>query len=173
MSAGNAAERWERCSDDGGLTYATALMEQAAALGVRLEALPGGRLWAVPVNMLPPALREALAEHRAAVVACLGQIASADAAGACAAQNGAAPVIDANGQSHVPRARANPATDWRTLPFGPERGAALLAARLEPMACRCCAGRDWWEPEGGRVVCRVCHPPPGFAGNRSNEGRRT
>ena len=54
------------------------------------------------------------------------------------------------------------AADWRSLPFGPERGEAFAAARLAPGACRRCAGRRWWRGEGAQAAprCMACHPPP-------------
>ena len=66
----------------------------------------------------------------------------------------------------VPAEPPPPASDWWTLPYGPERGEAFAAAREAPGACYGCAGRRWWrgegETEGGR--CWTCHPrPPGLA----------
>jgi hypothetical protein len=55
-----------------------------------------------------------------------------------------------------------PVEDWRALPFGPDRGEALMAARTALGACFGCAGRRWWRAVGeappGR--CMTCHPPP-------------
>src|SRR4051812_28045654 len=61
------------------------------------------------------------------------------------------------------RQPARPPPDWRTLPYGRERGDAIAAARRRPGACRCCAGRRWWvgeEPSQAAPRCLVCHPPP-------------
>jgi hypothetical protein len=59
------------------------------------------------------------------------------------------------------RAASAQSDAWRDLPFGRERGRAFSDARMEPGACRCCAGRRWWteaeQPTGWR--CAVCHPP--------------
>ena len=49
------------------------LLAEARALGVRLEAKPGGRLWASRPDLLPSALRDSLAAHRHAVVALLAE----------------------------------------------------------------------------------------------------
>ena len=49
------------------------LLAEARALGVRLEARPGGRLWASRPDLLPSALRDSLAAHRHAVVALLAE----------------------------------------------------------------------------------------------------
>ena len=137
MTAGNAAERWERCSAITGFEIVETLVDQAAAHGVRLEVLPDGRLWAVPLDALPTALRAALAEKRSTVVARLIRF-----------RRGLPP----------PTEKA-PLPAWHALPFGPERGAAFMAARLELGACRCCAGLDWWRRDGSRPICRTCHPP--------------
>lgn len=49
------------------------LLAETRALGVRLEAKPGGRLWASRPDLLPSALRDSLAAHRHAVVALLAE----------------------------------------------------------------------------------------------------
>ena len=74
MTGGAAPERWE-CSPDAveGPGAAAGLVGYAAALGVRLEARPGGRLWADRQDLLPTALRDDLAAHRPAVVAWLAE----------------------------------------------------------------------------------------------------
>lgn len=71
MTGGNAAERSPRIV--GGPGGAPALVCKAAALGVRLEPRPDGRLWADRPNLLPAALRDSLAAHRPAVVALLAE----------------------------------------------------------------------------------------------------
>src|SRR4051812_18794578 len=55
-----------------------------------------------------------------------------------------------------------PELDWRSLPYGRERGDRMAEARLAPGACGCCAGRNWWRGEGMQSPrrCIVCHPPP-------------
>jgi len=55
----------------GGPGDAAGLVGQVAGLGVRLEARPGGRLWADRPDLLPTALRDSLAARRPAVVALL------------------------------------------------------------------------------------------------------
>ena len=66
------SERWERSPCIvGGAGGAAALVNQAAALGVRLEARLGGRLWADRPDLLPTTLRDSLAADRAAVLALL------------------------------------------------------------------------------------------------------
>src|SRR4051812_31217414 len=119
---GNAAERSERSLPIVGGNTAAELVRQATALGVRLEARPGG-LWADKVNRLPPELRDGLAAHRAAVIASLTRQPAADSA---------------------PPLQAQPHSDWRMLPYGRERGRAFAEAQVQPGACRCCAGRRWW-----------------------------
>lgn len=54
----------------------------------------------------------------------------------------------------------DPPPGWRSLPFGPERGAAFALARRQPGACRICAGRLWWRHPDGAPCCAVCHPAP-------------
>jgi hypothetical protein len=54
--------------------------------------------------------------------------------------------------------------DWRSLPYGPQRGLAFMAARILPGACPCCADDGRWraanEPEAEPWRCETCHPPP-------------
>jgi hypothetical protein len=54
--------------------------------------------------------------------------------------------------------------DWRSLPYGPARGVAFMAARSLPGACPCCADFDRWraadEPAAAPGRCLTCHPPP-------------
>lgn len=65
-------ERWERSLPIvGGAGDVARLIGQAEALGVRLDARPGGRLWANRPDRLSPDLRDNLAAHRTAVVALL------------------------------------------------------------------------------------------------------
>lgn len=77
MTGGGAAERLERSERSprivGGRSDAAGLIGEAAALGVRLEARPGGRLWADKPDLLPIALRDSLAAHRTAVMALLAE----------------------------------------------------------------------------------------------------
>jgi len=72
VTAGNAAERSEHSTPIAwGDGAAAALIAQAAAAGVRLEARPGGRLWADRPTLLPGKVRAGLALRRAAVLALL------------------------------------------------------------------------------------------------------
>jgi hypothetical protein len=63
--------------------------------------------------------------------------------------------------------------DWRSLPYGPQRGVAFVAARSLPGACPCCADDGRWraanEPEAEPWRCLTCHPPP--AGLATIQGR--
>ena len=63
--------------------------------------------------------------------------------------------------------------DWRSLPYGPQRGVAFVAARSLPGACPCCADDGRWraanEPEAEPWRCLICHPPP--AGLPTIQGR--
>ena len=78
MTGGNAAERSERSLPTvGGDGAGAGLIARAAAAGVRLEARPGGRLWADRPDLLPPDLRDSLAAHRPGVVALLAEPAAA------------------------------------------------------------------------------------------------
>lgn len=68
MTAGNASERLERSLPIVGHgAGAAALVQQAAVVGVRLEAKDDGRLWADAPTRLPPELRDSLTANRAAV----------------------------------------------------------------------------------------------------------
>ena len=153
--AGNAAERWERSPPNVADAVAAALVRDAVAHGARLEARPGGRLWAVPLAALPASLRERLATHRAAVLAWLERQGGTTAELAPQAQRRAHEV-----SATIPEClRASPPPNWQALPYSPARGAAFMAARLQPGACPCCAGQDWWQQSAG-PVCTTCHPPP-------------
>ena len=91
---------------------AAGLLDQAAALGVRLEARPGGRLWADRPDLLPTALRDSLAAQRPAVLAQLSER-LAKVGGPLAARAGFVPTL-----AGVP-------LDWC-------EGVALLAIRTAP-----------------------------------------
>jgi hypothetical protein len=74
----------------------------------------------------------------------------------------------------LPKATHPPAKpDWRSLPYGPQRGLAFMAARILPGACPCCADDGRWraanEPKAEPWRCLTCHPPP--AGLATIQGR--
>lgn len=74
MTGWNAANHQQRPSHIvGGASDIAGLVSQAEAMGVRLEARLGGRLWADRPNLLPAALRDNLAAHRQAVVMLLAE----------------------------------------------------------------------------------------------------
>lgn len=119
MTGGGAAER--SLPFLGGAGDAAESVEQAAALGVRLEARPGGRLWADRPDLLPTALRDSLAAYRPAVVALLAEQAAPLSRPRA---RGSAPVPDA------------PPPAAPTLPGVPPdwcEGVALLATRPAPL----------------------------------------
>ena len=107
-------ERSERSAHTVGVPGdAAGLLDQVAALGVRLEARPGGRLWADRPDLLPTALRDSLAAQRPAVLAQLSErLAKADG-------------------PPVP-ARAGLASALPGVPLDWCRGVALLATRTAP-----------------------------------------
>ena len=106
-------ERSERSAHTVGVPGdAAGLLDQVAALGVRLEARPGGRMWADRPDLLPTALRDSLAAQRPAVLAQLSER-LAKVGGPLAARGGFIPT-----HSCVP-------LDWC-------RGGALLATRTAP-----------------------------------------
>jgi len=95
------------------------LVSEAAALGVRLEARPGGRLWADRPGLLPTALRDSLAAHRPAVVALLAEQ--------------AAPLSTPRAGGSVMASDAPPpAPVLPDVPLDWCEGVALLAARPAP-----------------------------------------
>ena len=89
------------------------MLDQVAALGVRLEARPGGRMWADRPDLLPTALRDSLAAQRPAVLAWLAEWPT-----------------KADGPP-VP-ARAGLASALPGVPLDWCRGVALLATRTAP-----------------------------------------
>ncbi len=120
MSGGATAERserWERSPPIvGGPGGAAGLVSQAAALGVRLEARQGGRLWADKPDVLPTALRDSLASCRPAVLRLLIEWQSVQATPPTAMPDARLPALALPGV---------PPLDW-------SRGVARLATRPAP-----------------------------------------
>ena len=113
---------------------AAGLIGQAAALGVRLEARPGGLLWADKPGLFPTALRDSLAAHRAVVVAWLAERHPVQAL-----MRGALPP-DATADrprargvgDHFPDHSENPSTALPGVPPDWCEGVRLLASRPAP-----------------------------------------
>ena len=112
-AAPERSERLERSPHTVGVPGGAAgLLDQVAALGVRLEARPGGRLWADRPDLLPTALRDSLAAQRPAVLTQLSERpAKADG---------------------PPPTRAALAPAFPGVPLDWCRGVALLATRPAP-----------------------------------------
>ena len=126
MTGAERRERPERSPHAvGGPGSAAGLIGAAAAVGVRLEARPGGRLWADKPGLLPAALRDSLAAHRPAVVARLAEWQHAEAA------PDDAPPPDA---ANRPRTRAAGGTHPNLPGVPPEwrEGVRLLASKPAP-----------------------------------------
>ena len=121
---------------------AAAALARAEAAGLRFMLAPNGRVTMTAAAKPPADVLDDLKRHKADVQRLLAQRSAAQ-----------------------PKATHPPAkADWRSLPYGPARGVAFMAARILPGACPCCAGLAWWRgadeagPEHWR--CDACHPPP-------------
>ena len=121
---------------------AAAALARAEAAGLRFMLAPGGRVTMTAAAEPPADVLDDLKRHKADVQRLLAQRSAAQ-----------------------PKATHPPAkADWRSLPYGPARGVAFMAARILPGACPCCAGLRWWRGAGetGPMLwrCETCHPPP-------------
>jgi hypothetical protein len=132
---------------------AAAALARAEAAGVRFRLVPGGGVRMEAAAPPPPDVLADLRRWRE------------DVAHLLAARDGLSarqPVPASEPLARLLHRAPPAAADWRSLPFGPERGEAFAAARLAPDACRRCAGRRWWRGEGAQAAprCMTCHPPP-------------
>jgi hypothetical protein len=121
---------------------AAAALARAEAAGLRFILAPNGRVTMTAAAKPPADVLDDLKRHKADVQRLLAQRSAAQ-----------------------PKATHPPAkADWRSLPYGPARGVAFMAARILPGACPCCAGKRWWRgaAEAGPMLwrCETCHPPP-------------
>ena len=121
---------------------AAAALARAEAAGLRFILAPNGRVTMTAAAKPPADVLDDLKRHKADVQRLLAQRSAAQ-----------------------PKATHPPAkADWRSLPYGPARGVAFMAARILPGACPCCAGKRWWRgaDEAGPMLwrCETCHPPP-------------
>lgn len=121
---------------------AAAALARAEAAGLRFMLAPNGRVTMTAAAKPPADVLDDLKRHKADVQRLLAQRSAAQ-----------------------PEATHPPAkADWRSLPYGPARGVAFMAARILPGACPCCAVKRWWrpsnDPEAEPWRCAICHPPP-------------